>query len=112
MAWVLRGSRQLLHELLDVRNTDAGNHVIAAPCAVGAVAAASDIAETGRAHQRIERRVEEGKGRRAGRCSRLVQQSTEGGPDRRAPARSADLGYVPMEDQQSSGLGIGGRAHV
>ena len=62
--------------LLDIRRSEAGHHVIAWLDIIFAVVAFGNITETGRA-ELVELRIEEWKGRFAGRLPSLIDQSAK-----------------------------------
>src|SRR5262249_39001794 len=44
--------------------------------------------------------------------ARLVDQGAKTSPNRRAPARSSDLYRIPLKDQESAFVRVGGKTHV
>src|SRR3954453_19836337 len=95
-----RALRQGADQLPDVRHADPGHHVVAGAGMEGSVAAGLDVAEAGGPQQRVEERVEERQPGLVRLDARLVDQGAEPRPDRRAPARAADLQYLAVQDEE------------
>src|ERR1043166_6109807 len=99
-------------QLLYVRYTEAGHHVVSGPGTESAVAAAGNVAEIRGSEQFPELWRQEGQRRLARLAARFIDQCADAGPHRRTPAGAADLLRVTMQNHARACIRISGKAYI